>query len=342
MKSLLIFAFICVFFNAQAQQRHFSYRTISRGKDFNLPIFSDSANHAVAKRINQSLQIGELELLKGHETKHIFEKVSIDRGTIYGGKVDLSFTISTNNNRLLSLKFNESSCGMTCAYWVSYYNFNAGNGDMIQLKDIFTKTGYKIFRRFATKKRILQFKKELLKLETEERKGFDEIIGSYEDDDLNDFCIKGNELLIDGENSFSKNQKFSGIETVCKFKLKEFYSYLNTYGKALFSKNTTNIADFRSNSLPQLFTGQIGTENILLLLVNNDENSFKGEYVYVKYGRGIFLEGKLNGDKLLLTEYDADFKPNGSIEAKLKQNQLVGTWTSIDKKKTYKITASKK
>lgn len=341
MKSLLIFALCLVLYSASAQQNHFGVQKVSKGKDFSFPVFSQPNHQAVAKRINQLLQIGELELLKGHESSHIFEQVSTDRGTIYGGKVAISYSISANNNKLLSIGFDESSCGATCAYWVRYYNFNAGNGDLIQLKDLFTKAGYQAFHCFVTKRRVLQFKQELLKLKADERKGFDDIIAAYEDDDLSDYYVKGDELFIDGENSFSKNQKFDGIETVCKFKLNEFKAYLNSYGKVLFAKDSASAANFRSYSLPQLYTGKIGTENILLLLVESYKDNYRGEYVYEKFGKGIFLEGQLKNGILVLTENDSDFKPNGTIEAKLERNKLTGTWTNADQTKTYKIAVSK-
>ena len=109
---------------------------------FSFPIFSNRTNKYAAQKINQTMQLSELEILKGFETKSIFERVSYDGGGIYGNKVSIKFDVFDNTDRILSVQFNETSCGATCAYWVKYYNFNSGNGDLIQLKDLFTEKGF--------------------------------------------------------------------------------------------------------------------------------------------------------------------------------------------------------
>jgi hypothetical protein len=298
------------------------------------------------------LQISELEILKGFETKNIFEQVSIDDGRIYGGKVGIDFKIYDNNSKVLSVKLDESSCGATCAYWVRYYNFNSGNGDLIQLKDLFTKKGYEKFFAFVTKRRIAQLKNELRKMPLAERGDFEGISGSFEADDLMDFYIEKNVLYIDGENSFSKNQKFASVEIkrISRFKLSEFKSYLNDYGKSLFGLTKDSIKKYRSNILPQLFHGKIGNQKVMMVLNNGYGNEMKAEYVYSKYGKGIFLEGKIKADELSLTEKLAkpkesgfiDYVDNGFIEARFDGQNITGTWTHKDKTITHELLLARK
>jgi hypothetical protein len=298
------------------------------------------------------LQISELEILKGFEAKNIFEQVSIDDGRIYGGKVGIDFKIYDNNSKVLSVKLDEASCGATCAYWVRYYNFNSGNGDLIQLKDLFTKKGYEKFFAFVTKRRIAQLKNELRKMPLPERGDFEGISGSYEADDLMDFYIKKNFLYIDGENSFSKNQKFASVEIkrISRFKLSEFKSYLNDYGKSLFGLTKDSIKKYRSNILPQLFHGKIGNQKVMMVLNNGYEDEMKAEYVYSKYGKGIFLEGKIKADELSLTEKLAkpkesgfiDYVDNGFIEARFDGQNITGTWTHKDKTITHELLLARK
>lgn len=330
-----------------AQGNYFRYKTVHYknqefySHDFSFPIFSKS-NKFVAKKINQTLQITELNILKGFETNNIFEEVSIDDGTIYGGKLEITFTIQNNSNRLLSVKFAESSCGATCHYWVDYYNFNSGNGDIIQLKDLFTENGYKTFFNFVTKRRIAHLKKELTKkIKADEREYFYDIIGCYERDDLIDYYIKNNTLYIDGENCFSKNQKFSGIKTISRFRLKEFKNYLNGYGKSLFSITKNSIRKYRSNILPQLFYGTIAQQDVLLVLNTGYEKEIRAEYVDLRYGKGIFLQGELNGTELTLIEKIAK-KDNGFIKAKFDGQNIVGTWISKDKTITHELRLTRK
>ena len=353
-KIALVFIFLAFVSICHGQKNYFQYRTEKFNDEknkFSFPIFLNS-NNLVTAKVNQMLQISELEILKGFETKNIFEQVSIDDGRIYGGKVGIDFKIYDNNSKVLSVKLDESSCGATCAYWVRYYNFNSGNGDLIQLKDLFTKKGYEKFFAFVTKRRIAQLKNELRKMPLAERGDFEGISGSYEADDLMDFYIEKNVLYIDGENSFSKNQKFASVEIkrISRFKLPEFKSYLNDYGKSLFGLTKDSIKKYRSNILPQLFHGKIGNQKVMMVLNNGYGNEMKAEYVYSKYGKGIFLEGKIKADELSLTEKLAkpkesgfiDYVDNGFIEARFDGQNITGTWTHKDKTITHELLLARK
>lgn len=332
--------------------------TINHGKsgtiDFSFPIFSNPSNKYAVNKINQMLQISELGILKGFETKSIFERVSYDGGGIYGGKTDINFEIFSNNDSILSVRINNSSCGATCAYWINYYNFNSGNGDNVHLTDLFTEAGYSKFNELVAEKRIADLRKELIeKITPDERENYSNIADCYENDKLEDFYIKNKILYIDGENCFHKGQKFDGIETVSRIKLSEFKKYLNAYGKGLFSISSDPIKAHRSNGLPQLFEGKIAGQNVLLVLNINyypSSNEAKAEYVYAKYGKGIFLEGKIYNNQLILTEKLAvtndtgliSYVDNGFIKADFDDQKIVGTWTSKDKTKTYKLSLKRK
>lgn len=342
-----------IYERAYEERSAYTYNSGKADPDqFSFPIFSNRANKYAAQKINRAMQLSELEILKGFETKSIFERVSYDGGGIYGNKVSIKFDVFDNTDRILSVQFNETSCGATCAYWVKYYNFNSGNGDLIQLKDLFTEKGYEKFFDFVTKRRIAQVKNEIRrKIEPEYRESFFESIsGAYEVDDLTDFYIKGNNLYIDGENSFSKNAKFEGIETVCKFKLSEFKSYLNDYGKSVFGLSSKAVKKYRSNVLPQLFQGKIGNQNVVLLLNTGYEKEIKAEYAYSKYGKGIFLEGKMENNKLSLIEKlpkpnekgFIKYVDNGFIEADFDGQNITGNWTNSDKTKNFSLNLSRK
>jgi hypothetical protein len=376
MKNLTLIIIVLMFCSlCYGQERFFAYKTYGvqptiyrrdyyegkaftsnlgkpKTKDFTFPVFSNSANKYAASKINQILQISELEILKGFEAESIFERISADGGGIYGGKAEIKFKVFDNTDKVLSVKLDESSCGATCAYWVKYYNFNSGNGDLIQLKDLFTEKGYETFFAFVTKRRIAQLKNEIRKLKPSERGDFEGISGSYEADDLTDFYVKNNVLYIDGENSFSKNQKFASIEIkrISQFKLSEIKSYLNDYGKSLFGLTKDSIKKYRSNILPQLFQGKIGEQKVILVLNNGYESEMKAEYVYSKYGKGIYVEGKIKANELSLTEKLAkpkesgfiDYVDNGFIEARFDGQNIIGTWTDKDNLKIFDLQLMRK
>jgi hypothetical protein len=322
------------------QSNHFSFDTITKGDKFSFPIFSSSSDSLISEKINQFLQLSELNLLKGFENKDIFEVITLNDGSVYGGKTAISFEVNNDDNKVLSLGFFESSYGATSNYWSTYYNFNSGNGDLIQLKDLFTKEGFKTFAISVYKKRILHLSKELKKLKNAEREEFNEVFDNYKSDDLRDFYIKDTTIFIDGDNSFRKNLKFSGIETIDSINLNDFKDYLNDYGKCLFSINQDSIGKYHSNELPQLFRGNIADRKILLVL-NGSPSEILGVYAYLKYGRGISLEGKLENNALTLMEMNSNFETVASIYAKYDGKQIIGTWSNIEKTKTYNVCLKK-
>ena len=327
---------------SNGQTNYFEFKT-AKNNEFSFPIFNRTADTTTTRNINQLLQLSELELLDGYQTNNIFEKVAINNGTIYGGKVEISFAILTNNSKVLSMKFNESSCGATCAYLVMYYNFNSGNGDLVQLKDYFTPDGFVIFNKKLLKKRIANFKKEIMKVDSTERQYLLDVLGCYETDGLEDYYITDKTIFIDGENCLSKNQKFFDLDMITKFNLVEFKNYLNDYGKAVFGITKDNVAKYYSNELPQLFDGNIASSLQILLILNHDyQNKMRGVYAYMKYGRGIYLEGELNNKELNLTESTDNFDDNGYINAIFDGNNINGTWTNKNKTKTLKLIASRR
>lgn len=348
--SIVFFALAAICFG---QKSYFQPKTERSDNDpgkFSFPVFFNRSNDYSTKKINKLLQIGELKILKGFEKDNIFEVVSLDDGTIYGGKVFIEFKIYDNNVRVLSVKLDQSSCGATCTYWVRYYNFNSGNGDLIQLKDLFTTKGYEKFFVFAAKRRIAHLKKEIRKQKVSDSGLFEGISSLYAADDLTDFYIKNNSLFIDGENSFGKNQKFYGLETVTKFRLPEFASYLNDYGRSVFGLKNRAVRKYRSNVLPQLFYGKIGRSKVVMVLNTGYQDEMRAEYIYTKYGKGIYLDGRIDGDKITFTEKLpkakehglVDYVDNGTIKANFDGKTIVGKWISKDGTRAYHLRLKRK
>ena len=334
--------------SATGQKNYFSTKTITTSdKNFSFPVFYNGKNPLAAEKINQFLQLSELELLNGHEKTTPFEIVANNTDGLYGGKTDISFELINNSSKLLSIAFDESSCGMTCAYWLRYYNFNSLNGDLILIEDLFTPEGFKKFKPLIIKKRmdslISQLESDSLSMDPGFKGEFlEEKATSIENDDLSDFFIKDNSLFIDGENLLSKNEKFSGIDMTCRFQLDEFKLYLNDYGKAILMNTATPLPSFRSTHLPQLYTGTIGNEKILLIIRPTYEKKLDGIYTYIKNGIGINMEGSLNGKALYLKELTRDYKENGSIDAEYTWKQINGTWTNKDGSKIFTIKITRK
>ena len=303
------------------------------------PLFSLDSDPDVALKINRHLQLSELHLLEGYQNEHLFERVAEDHGTIYGGKVNMQSYVLTNTSRLLSVFVDQASCGMTCTYWQNYYNFNAGNGDLIQIEDLMDREDYERFRAYAAQKRIAELKKQIEDSEFNLRH-LTYVIGGLEESNLRDFVIANRMLIIDGNDCLLKNDKFYGLDMTTQFSVRELAPYLNRYGKALFDLSDEPVGQFRSRSMPQLMSGYVeGTYPIFMLMRRSWENEGVGVYAYKKYGKGIPLDGTLSGTTLSFVEYD-DLDTNGFIEGTFHENSVTGVWKDRTSKREYSFTAT--
>lgn len=341
-----------------AQKEYFRPTIIKEGLEFSFPIFSRGSNDRASIKINRLLQLSELYVLaKPPYSKHIFDQSNANDGSIYGGKVSLQATIYANNSRILSLGFDQSACGATCGYWNRYYNFNSGNGNRIELKDIFTSDGYQAFFKTVLEKRSLKYRKEIKKkVEPQYQESYLDTVGCFERDDFSDFYIRKETIVIDGYNCLFKGQKFDGLNMINAFELSVFRKHLNSYGRTLFGLERADISEFRSKELPQLFEGSVnGSYPIVMVLGREFDGGYEGFYAYLKYGEGIRIEGSEVGDKIELTEYilspTVTVGPrgeirkavkNGFITGRLSGQSFEGFWTDTSKPKQLAFNASVK
>lgn len=332
---------------ASGQTRYFDIETVRKGKSFTFPIIRNGANRKAETKINRLLQLSELmRLVKQSSRTNIFEQTMVDDGSIYGGKVWMQTTIYSNKNRILSLGFDESSCGMTCTYWHRYYNFNPGNGDRIELRDLFTPEGYERFSNFILERRSSKYRKEIKKkVAPEYQEGFLGTIGCFENDDLTDYYIQNLTIVIDGENCLIKGQKFDGLDMYIRLSLSEFRQDLNDYGRSVFRLNNSAVSNFRSCQLPQLFEGHMDETYPIVMVLNREyENGIRGAYAYLKYGEGLGLAGNETADGVNVTEYvlastwierpwgrNREYVENGSMSGRLRNGVFDGTWCNKGK-----------
>lgn len=340
--------------SAFAHSPHFDIAIVRSGKSFAFPILN--SHDRVATRINRLLQLSELQSLGKGRSRRIFDQARVDDGSIYGGKVWMMSSIYTNNRRVLSLGFDESSCGMTCTYWHRYHTFNPANGDRISLQDLFTKTGYEKFFKLITDRRSSKYRREVhRKVEAEDQESFLGTIGCFENDDLSDFYLVERDIVIDGENCLIKSQKFDGLKMYVKIRLPEFRSFLNNYGRSVFGLSASTLAKFPSHRLPQLFEGSIdGSLPIALVLNSEFELGIRGIYAYLRQGEGIGLEGDLIDGQMKITEYvleprttmkvygpTRNYIENGQVSAAFDGQRLEGTWTDKDNNRNLSIVAAR-
>ncbi len=332
----LLFFILCP--PAFAQKGYFAYKKITNGddKDLSFPIFKSKRDTLTVEKINQLLQLSELQCIQNKRQKSIFSKIEVNDGGLYGAKTDISFKVKTNNNRVLSLSFDEAASGMTTHYWFVHYNFNAQNGDLIQLKDLFEPDSYAVFYKKALKKGLAQLKKALPK---KENRDFYET--TYEYNESPQFYIENNIIYIDNSGELGKQALFDDINMEMKMSSNEYLPYLNDYGRFVLGVSNDTITIFHSKSVPQLFIGKIGEAKVLLVINHYGEYAV-AEYVYTKYGEGIMCRGNIMGANLSLKEENEDGQETATINAVIDSETIVGTWQSKDKKTTLPLNLKRK
>src|SRR5687767_11733856 len=104
-KAVLLILILTSSVPAGGKKGYFGIETVRRGTDFSFPIIKHTAAKRVEPRINQLLQLSELQRLARRSAKNIFDQTSVDDGSMYGGKTGMNPTIHSNNRRILSVGF---------------------------------------------------------------------------------------------------------------------------------------------------------------------------------------------------------------------------------------------
>ena len=342
--------------DGNAQQGYFRDTAIKDGQDFNFHIFSHGHEDRVSTRINRLIQLEELySLAKPPYSSRMFGQSKANDGSIYGGKTSIEAKVYSNNGRVLSMGFIESSSGATTHYWHKYYTFNSGNGDRIELRDLFTRDGYESFFKFVLNVRFSKYRREVRKkIEPQFQESFLETSGCFKNDNLRDFYVRKGTIIIDGDSCLSKNQKFDGLKMEVTIGSKSFKKYLNAYGRVVFGFSSSDISKFRSRELPQLFEGAVNGVHKFVMVLNPDwGDDYWGMYAYLKYGEGIALRGSISKNELKLTEYmlspttvDGPLgeirktQEMGTVSGRLTAQTFEGIWSDKEKAKQLPFYAS--
>lgn len=339
---VLGFVFLLCFFSfpflsGQAAYLHVQNITDDEGW-FSFPVLSGKDIYVIDK-VNNHLQLGELEIINGKNDKSIFDWVTRPKYRYYGRKTDLSYQVLSNSDQNFAVCFDESSCGMTCHYWRSYHNFNPRNGDRYSsLRDFFSEENYKTFHAYVTVKRQFNIQLQLLKGESPNKYFpffWNYLMPSISEDDLNSYYFNRDSIFFDSFNLTSKNDPLrDAVDHVVGITIKDIECLLNDFGRAaLISGNSLDY--FRSASEPQLYEGKIGDNLIYMLFreeyINEDEEvtEYSGIYAYKKYGRGINLYGKGKYGDYELFERDEELEDKALLKFTIEDNILKGTWSDL-------------
>jgi hypothetical protein len=294
---------LCIAFAvpATAQQPYFSYRTLTKGDHISFPVFASNTNATAATDINRLLQVRELQVLDGYYKDNIFEGIADPQDEAVYYTYDVSFDVKENTPRLLSLRFNISSCGATCYYWSSCYNFNPQTGEPVQLGDLFTAEGLDSFEKKAKGRWNAQIDAVIKGPDAETLEIMEPFRGCFDDTFilLESFYIQGDDLYIDAENCLPKYAKFYDIDTAVRFSIKELTSYMNDYGRSVFGLSKELPTAYKGELLKELIVGTNPHKDIVLALVIEGHTIITGYYAAIRNGiyaplDGAYENGKMN------------------------------------------------
>lgn len=356
MRKQLNLFIICFFFTLSllGQKGYFDIQNIvseDEYESFSFPIVNGSNSYAVNK-INNHLQLSEIEIINGKKDKTIFDWITRPQVGLYGRKTDLSYEILSNSDHNFSICFNESACGMTCHYWVSYHNFNPQNGDRYSsLRDFFNEENYKTFHAYATTKRQISISQQVREDERYS-KGYEEpereLLTSIAKSDLSDFYFNNDSIFFDSSNMLHKNGPFHDLNNIIGIPIKDISYLLNDFGQAALITGK-NLKNFRSKSEPQFYEGTIAPDLGIYMLFqedykigDEDATEYMGIYAYKKHGWGINLRGKEKNNKFDLIEWDDEFEEKASLKLTLDNNVLKGTWEDLKTNRKLSFNARRK
>jgi hypothetical protein len=339
-KRLVLFLVLALQMGA-ADAQYRIVRKISRiDTDIAFPLFvANKDDTTIVNKINTLLFLSELELLPSVIANDIADVVATGNEGLYGNKTDLKYEVMRNDDKVLSVRFEEAASGMTMHYWSRCYTFNTQNGRRIALTDLFTKDGYKKLKQLVHKRGLAFVSKQMRSNgDNCDSSVMYELTNCFTADDYDDFYMSNNSLYIDYSNCLSKDLMVMGLDMKMRFTTHDLAPILSNYGRAVFSKDTLLVAHYLSSVMPQLMTGQIGPYPIVLFLNAPVGNSVDGTYAYMRKGKGLYLDGSIIDNKIKLTETEKG-NETATIDGTLLNSEINGVWKDKKSNKEYPFHA---
>jgi hypothetical protein len=318
--------------NATAQ---FTIKDVKDSSDMGsyvFPVLQSAQLPAVAKKINQSLQQGELGLIIGPSTKSPLANLK--------NEDDYSYTIICNTASVFSLGIATGHHGAGSHYQFRNYSFDARTGNAIEQNTLFNPTG-----QVKVKQSLYKAWKESIKPNLND--------ATFSEDYKS--CLAGaekiTELPIDRMAVAEKTVDFWGGSCLDgsswmmdktlgphHIPYEQLLAMLTPYGLSLFIGPPES-----AGSLQQaLLKGKIdGKYDITLTFTQSDPSgSIKGIIVYDKFNSPLSISGTLTGSKVLFHEMDAG-TPVSDIECTWDGKNLTGTFKNRRSGKVMSFTATK-
>ena len=316
-----------------------------------------ASDKRVAAKINDRLFIGQFGVLAPKTTRKHF---TAEDGVVVEGLASQDFSISRNDDRVLTVAFENEGCGAYCEGYRVFYSFDVRTGDTLYAEDLFTEVGLRSLQGQIHRARLSAYRKLLVSLRNElkiaqkQRQANSQDLRNdlQERIELNSRCAGegihtdrtpraadisigfGYDNLELAATEFHltrgrcSNHAMRALDDVGDFTLTLSYAalrpHLTDYGKTLLLKEGS--AQPPVGIYGQILRGNIGGSEVTMLINKGSDNSVAGHYFYNKYSKPIELSGRVIGDQLELTETVAESsEEKPAMRLTISGNRLTGT-----------------
>ncbi|MFY1832172.1 hypothetical protein ACN47A_40100 [Myxococcus fulvus] len=303
----------------------------------------------VAANINDGLFIGRFKALTPTKVEARLPADGLD----LSGIAEQGFSVTRNDGRLLTIRFDVEGCGAYCETYSVAYSFDTRTGRQLNPRELFTPAGVRalVLRMHKEKLRLYREQVSLHERELKTSSKQESASDTAEDGEdrlaLNRECLESEEAKADEErarSTFHERWEFNGTEArmtagrcsnhasralddVDNVSLALPYAslrpHLTAYGKRVLLGEGQGVS---GDVFGQVLRGRIGKLPIVMMLERNRDDSVSGVYFYEKHRKPIEVGGRVAGGKLELQETDAEGNPTASLRLEVGKNLLRGEW----------------
>ncbi len=353
----IIFILLCTLLSGQQKEVKITHLN-PKTENSIFPFVSYDKHTLVQEKINTFLQVSLLENIP-NSNKNPFDKVLNARASHQNYISFYDWKTWATPQNVLSLQISGEATGAYSEVFFTYYNFDLRNGNLIDIKDVFTKQGLDFIVKRCNQKMTKDINGLLKELKgststvQEDKKLISAQIDMYEDclswfdkHDISWFKYyfeKEQMTFIRGRCS---NHAMRAIDDLGDYHIAISYQdvepYLTSFGKSLLFNRPKNVETNNPNY--KLYVGEIGGYPIHFLINRVEEDhSVSVAYWYDKYQELIDLNGTFLNNRFSLIEEDYHDEnlnkwiPKANIQLEVKGKEIMGFWENYKTKKKLKI-----
>ncbi|MDC1107007.1 hypothetical protein OAT16_09895 [Prolixibacteraceae bacterium] len=301
---------------------------------YSIPLILSKNHPEVAKRINQTIQMSEVNCLydvKGKEK--FFDNLMDENGY---GVTSMEYDILCNNSSILSISFRNETMAAYPDYHTSYLTFNAATGDIIDLPHLFTLEGLESlndevsvgFNEVIKSTYLTTINEE--GLSREEKKEMEDYVFDLTKCNATQriwkFGVTESTIVLEKDRCFPHVIQCYDINWTAIVKISDLYdSDLTTLGKKLLEDKSpvrTNL--YPLNAAKMSIHGKIDHKYDFTMVLDGYESYLSGKYWYDKNGELIAITVKrVAPNKIEVKESGGSFLFNINYDG-----TLSGHWTN--------------